>query len=74
MDHHQREQRRAAAEAFNQSLEQLAACFQTEDLSATDFLPVATPDAEGESQQGQTRQGQTQKDEDQKGENPRDES
>lgn len=51
MDHHQREQRRAAAEAFNESLEQLAACFQ-EDLSATDWLFPAAPEPGGESQEG----------------------
>jgi hypothetical protein len=50
MDHHQREQRRAAAEAFNQSLEQLAACFQ-EDPSATDFLaPVPLPEGENQGE------------------------
>jgi hypothetical protein len=33
MDHHQRELRRAAAEAFNESLDQLAMCFQPEEAA-----------------------------------------
>lgn len=61
MDHSQREMRRAAAQAFSQSLEQLAGCLKPE-LNSTGHKPSQPPEKSQAEPDAMSRQAMSLKD------------